>query len=168
MRRILFALAFMACSSQPAANNTTPAPEKKADAPAPEAKADPNMHGKPFEKKDVVSVSDIVKDATPFLDKNIQMEGKISAVCQKKGCWMEITDEASKQKVRIFVDKSEGAYKFTVPTDSSGKIAIAQGFLKQVELSPADAAHMAEESNQPAPTGPTKELQLIATGVMLL
>ena len=166
MRRILFALAFVACSNQ-----ATPTTDTKAAAPAtevkPEAKANANTFGKPFEKKDVVALSSVAKDAAPFLNKTIQLEGKVSAVCQNKGCWMEMTDADTKTKVRIFVDKSSSGYSFTVPKDCSGKTITAEGTLSSIEVPQAEAAHLAEEAGQPAPTGPVQELRLTATGVVI-
>jgi lipoprotein-anchoring transpeptidase ErfK/SrfK len=166
MRHILFVLAFAACSNQATTKTTTPAAETKPEA-KDEVKAASNTFGKPFDKKDVVAISAVAKDATPFLNKTIQLEGKVSAVCQNKGCWMEMTDADTKTKVRIFVDKSTSGYSFTVPKDCSGKTATVEGTLVSKEVSQEEAAHIASESNQPAPTGPVQELQLTATGVLL-
>src|SRR5687768_11492334 len=54
--------------------------------------------------------------------KVVRVEGEVSGVCTKMGCWMEIGDDAGRH-IRIVVD--DGVLVF--PSDATGKPAVAQG-----------------------------------------
>jgi hypothetical protein len=149
MRYIPFAFALflsLACAK------TEPAVAKAAE-----------VYGGAFTVEKPVSISTL-GDPAAYLGKTVQVEGEVTQVCQNKGCWMELTDAERKTKVRVLAKD----HSFSVPKGSTGRRAVALGVLSAPELPEAEAAHYAEEAGQPAPKGPTKELQLEATGVVFL
>ncbi len=93
----------------------------------------------------------------------VLVSGKIAEVCQKKGCWMMLTDEGVGARVRF------GDHDFFIPKDSGGK-ALVLGKLSAVELSEADAKHMAKDAGKdPSKVdGPQPEWELIATSVLIV
>jgi hypothetical protein len=161
MRHTIIALTLALSACAPAAQEPTQAQPNTAAPSAVSVK--PAFAGQEFQEKEPVLVESIAKDATPYLGKTIQVKGKVSAVCQKKGCWLELTDDTTKTRIRVLMKD----HSFGVPKDSSGKVVIAEGVLSAQEVSQAEAAHLAEEAGQPIPTGPVKELRLEATGVLL-
>jgi len=100
-----------------------------------------------------------------FEGKPVVVRGKISDVCQKKGCWTVITDGNVNVRVR-FRD-----YGFFLPKDSTGREAIAQGLVSAETISEKTARHFARESVGEDPAaikGPQHVVRFTATGVRLL
>ena len=50
-------------------------------------------------------------------------EGKVTAVCQNRGCWMEIGDETKRAHIKM------AGHSFFVPKTAFGHHAIVQGQL---------------------------------------
>jgi hypothetical protein len=98
---------------------------------------------------------------------NCKISGEIEAVCQKKGCWMDIKNPSG-ESVRItFKD-----YGFFMPKDASGKKAIMLGVAKVEETSVADLQEYAKDAGKSeaevkAIAAPEKELVFEASGVIL-
>jgi len=98
---------------------------------------------------------------------NCKLSGKIDAVCQKKGCWMELKN-ADGSKLRVtFKD-----YGFFMPKDASGRIAIVDGIAKVEVTSIGDLKEYAKDDGQSqaeidAIKEPLRELVFEAKGVIL-
>ncbi len=105
-----------------------------------------------------------------FVDKTVQVKGKITEVCQEMGCWMMIADKDGKA-IRIKVKDGEIVF----PKDAAGKTAIAEGKLVKIEMTKeqaiAQAKHMAEENKRPfdpaSITGPQTIYQIQGTGALI-
>jgi hypothetical protein len=98
---------------------------------------------------------------------NIKLEGEIDAVCQKKGCWMDIKTATGESMRVTFKD-----YAFFVPKDAAGKTAIMEGVAKIEETSIADLQEYAKDAGKSeaeiaAITQPKQELVFEASGVIL-
>ncbi|HOZ53022.1 MAG TPA: DUF4920 domain-containing protein [Chitinophagaceae bacterium] len=96
-----------------------------------------------------------------------KLEGKIQAVCQTKGCWMELKNNDGTSMRVTFKD-----YGFFMPKDASGKTAIVDGIAKIEETSIADLKEYAKDDKKSkeeieAITEPLKELVFEAKGVIL-
>ncbi len=73
----------------------------------------------------------------------VKLTGTIEAVCQKKGCWMNIgIGNNQSMKVR-FKD-----YAFFVPKDASGKMVYMEGVAKTDTTSVAELKHYAEDGGK--------------------
>ncbi len=71
----------------------------------------------------------------------LQFQGKVSSVCQVKGCWM-VVDLLNNEQVRItFKD-----YGFFVPTDIAGQEIVVNGLAQVSEVSEADQKHYARDA----------------------
>ena len=95
----------------------------------------------------------------------VLLHGRLSEVCQRKGCWTMLQDGDQTVRVR-FKD-----YGFFIPTEASGREAYVEGTVKVSVLSEAEARHYAEESPSGDPDaihGPQREIGFTATGVRLL
>ena len=75
--------------------------------------------------------------------KVVQVKGKVTEVCEKMGCWMQLVD--AEQGVRVKVNDGDIVF----PKSAIGKTAVAEGTLKKLELTKeqaiARAKHEAEE-----------------------
>jgi hypothetical protein len=72
--------------------------------------------------------------------KPILVRGTINDVCQRKGCWLMVTDGVEEMRV-TFKD-----YAFFVPTDSDGRNVMIEGVVTEEEISEGAAKHYASES----------------------
>ncbi|MEI6408696.1 MAG: DUF4920 domain-containing protein [Bacteroidota bacterium] len=99
-----------------------------------------------------------------------KVTGKVSGVCQKKGCWMTLTsDQPGKPDMRVtFKD-----YAFFMPKDLAGKKVVIDGYA-YVETTPvAELRHYAEDAGKSkaeveAITKPKRELAFEAKGVVIV
>lgn len=98
---------------------------------------------------------------------NIKVRGKVSAVCQKKGCWMIITDGDKEIKV-VFKD-----YSFFVPKDIAGYEVIVEGPLFYETISVEQRKHYAQDAGSSPEeiekiTEPLKIPMIEARGVIII
>ncbi|MEZ5045406.1 MAG: DUF4920 domain-containing protein [Chitinophagaceae bacterium] len=96
-----------------------------------------------------------------------KLKGEISAVCQKKGCWMELTKQDGSLVRVTFKD-----YGFFMPKDASGKTAIVEGIAKREITSVADLKEYAKDNGDSQQTidtikTPLEELVFEAKGVII-
>ena len=92
----------------------------------------------------------------------LAIEGRITQVCQKKGCWVVLAqDEAM---IRVMA-RDHG---FFLPKDASGR-AIAHGRIERRTLSAGQVEHMVEEDGADAGLRENPvEVRLVADGVELV
>ena len=104
--------------------------------------------GKPLTLKAATPIDEILASPQKFLGKTVQVKGKVSAVCQHMGCWMNLADPKTGKSVRIKVD--DGVIIF--PMSARGKIATVEGFVEKLDLTHEEAVayhkHLAEERGQ--------------------
>ncbi|MFT4566369.1 MAG: selenophosphate synthase [Saprospiraceae bacterium] len=99
---------------------------------------------------------------------DVKISGVINEVCQAKGCWMTLEDEAS--ATSAFVKFKD--YAFFVPKDAGGKKAIVQGKLYGSLTLVDELRHYAEDkgaSNEEiaAITEPEREIKMMVEGVII-
>jgi hypothetical protein len=98
-------------------------------------------------------VSKVLADPKAFIGKTIRVDGIVTAVCDKAGCWMELRDESADPKaaqtLRMKVD--DGVIVF--PVSAAGKKASAEGVFEVVsaEAAAEHAAHAAQEAKDAKP-----------------
>jgi hypothetical protein len=104
--------------------------------------------GKPLTLDKVTSIDAIVTSPASYVGKTVQVKGKVVEVCQMMGCWMNISDPATKAMIRIKVKDGEIVF----PKDAPGKTAVAEGKLVKLELTReqavAQAKHEAQENGR--------------------
>ena len=147
------------------------AAEAKTQYPADSISADGSMsyHGLRIDERGAVPAKKINKKMkkTGGLDP-VKVEGTVEAVCQMKGCWMNMK-LANGEDMRIrFKD-----YGFFVPKDASGKTAVIEGAAYYTTTSVEDLRHyaedagMSEEEAERTITEPKKSIEFEATGVII-
>ena len=81
-----------------------------------------------------------------FVGQKVRVDGVITGVCEKRGCWMQVTDPDTGQGVRIKVE--DGVIVF--PYESMGHRAAAEGTFEAVKLTPEQVAARAEAAKKAA------------------
>src|SRR3984885_10866272 len=85
--------------------------------------------GKPLTVKEAMPLATLVAHADEYAGKTVQVKGKITAVVQMMGCWMELANDTG-QHVHIKVEDGDIVF----PKDSAGKMAVAEGKFTKHEL----------------------------------
>jgi hypothetical protein len=156
------ALALGACSeaAPPAKADGARAPAV-ADA-APNARAadatagDRRTFGAPLgAQTERVALADLLRDPGRYADKTVRVEGKVSSVCQNRGCWLELGDDAGSAHVKL------RGHSFFVPKDARGKRAEVEARV----FPSVDKGHCEQEAEEQ--TGHLAKVELEATGVAL-
>ena len=128
--------------------------------------------GKPLELKEPVSIAELTAKPDTYLDKIVQVKGKVTEVCQMMGCWMALADPATNKSIRIKVEDGEIVF----PKDAPGKTAIAEGKLVKLSLTKeqaiAQAQHEAGEQGRKfdpkSVKGPAVIYQIQGRGAVLM
>jgi len=112
--------------------------------------------GKPLTLSHAVPVAEVGADPARYVGKTVQVRGKVTEVCEKMGCWMNLVDPAGKSSLRIKVNDGEIVF----PQSAIGKMAVAEGKLVELRLTReqviARARHEAEEQGRPFSPGSVK------------
>jgi hypothetical protein len=99
---------------------------------------------------------------------NIAVKGKVTDVCEKKGCWLTIQTEDNSQ---FFVKMKD--YAFFVPTALKGKNVVLEGTAERKVTSVDEQKHYAEDAKKPqaeidAITTPKEEIRFVANGIKVV
>ena len=100
----------------------------------------------------------LVSDPSKFSDKVVRTEGTVTAVCQSKGCWMQISDETGVAHVKF------AGYGFFVPREASGHHAVVEGKILPTEADQCAAKDGCREKGEKE-SGKVAKLEFEATGV---
>jgi hypothetical protein len=110
-------------------------------------------------------LADVLEDPAPFTGKPVRIEGPITAVCAKKGCWMHLGAQQPPVMVR-FQD-----YGFFVPLDASGRTTIVEGTMTMKQETVAETKHYLEDAGKHDEAAKVTEgrklFHFLATGVAI-
>ncbi|MDN5397478.1 MAG: DUF4920 domain-containing protein, partial [Chryseobacterium sp.] len=98
----------------------------------------------------------------------VAVKGKVTDVCEKKGCWLTIQTEDNSQ---FFVKMKD--YAFFVPTALKGKTVVMEGTAERKVTSIDEQKHYAEDAKKPqaeidAITSPKEEIRFVANGIKVV
>ena len=118
----------------------------------------------------MISYENLLKQMATSDSVEAKVYGKVSAVCQTKGCWMNIISDSDTTKTEMFVEFLD--YGFFMPKDIAGKEVVMKGKAYVEETSVEDLKHFAEdegltEAEIAKITEPKVELKFMASGVMI-
>ncbi len=99
---------------------------------------------------------------------NIAIKGKVTDVCDKKGCWLTIQTDDNSQ---FFVKMKD--YAFFVPTALKGKNVVLEGNAERKVISVDEQKHYAEDAKKSqseidAITQPKEEIRFLASGIKVV
>jgi Domain of unknown function (DUF4920) len=162
----LFFMAMAACSEAPAparqgaAKPAVAAPQAPAAQPATAAPAGERSFGAPPGQVDgpLLAVAEVMREPEPYLGKKVRCEGVVARVCQRAGCWLELSADGKSDGLRVPM----AGHSFFIPQDAIGQHAVVEGELSALPLKDSQRAHL--ESEGLKAIGP---LSLAATSVTL-
>ena len=158
MRRALtlvLLLSLAACDKGPKASASTsasPAPSPTsapASAPGVAAELKGQTFGAGVKLAETTPIETILAEPKKFSGKTVRVQGMVTDVCPKRGCWFEMAGTKPGQKLRFKVTDGEMVF----PPDSKGKTAVAEGVIAVKDLSLEEskeyAKYQAEEYKLP-------------------
>ncbi len=98
-------------------------------------------YGKGVSLASATPLADVAARPQDFVGKTVRVDGVVTAVCEKRGCWMQIDDPKAGKGMRLKVD--DGVIVF--PMSAMGHKASAEGVVEAIVVSEAQAAEMAKE-----------------------
>jgi hypothetical protein len=116
-------------------------------------------YGVPMPAGDTIAIAAAAADPAAHAGKPQRFSGRITEVCQKKGCWVVLEQDG--QSARVMA-KDHG---FAVPKDASGE-AIAYGVLEAEPITEEHARHLVEDDGAKAPA--ERELRIVATAIEII
>lgn len=144
-----------------------PEPLVEAPAAAPEGK----VYGAALVGEQVVTIAQVMDDPSAFEGKTVRVEGMVTDVCTKRGCWFEMAGDRPGMKMRFKVKDGDMVF----PPSAKGKRAVAEGTVSVTTMSLEDTrkfeAHMAEDAGKPfdpeSVTEPMVVIQLEGRGAVI-
>lgn len=129
-----------------------------------------NQFGEPVTADGAISYEEMLRQLNDKDSLSTKVVGEVEAVCQKKGCWMNIGDEEAGQSTMMVKFKD---YGFFVPMDIAGRRVVMEGYAYREVTPVEELKHLAEDAGKSkeeieAITEPKEELKFLATGVLLL
>jgi len=104
--------------------------------------------GRSSSTAEVVPIATFLSKAPELVGQVVRVEGIITDVCPKMGCWMNLASEPEGEAVRIKVNDGEMVF----PLEAIGGSAVAEGEVQRVEMdlehTRAHLAHEAEEKGE--------------------
>ena len=114
-------------------------------------------YGKPLPAGDTVAVSAAIDDFEAHAGRPLRFSGRITEVCQAKGCWMMLEDDGQAARVMF------GQHDFHIPGDTTGS-AVVHGVLTRKELTPEQVDHLSADSGKGIAAEPV-EYRITADGI---
>lgn len=129
-----------------------------AQAPAAPSSGSTARHfGEAITMSETTRLPDLMRNSATLSGRTIRTEGVVTAVCQARGCWMEIRDESAQVHIRMH------GHSFFIPRDAQGRQARVQATVIAANPQGHCEQEAAEQTGQPVAT-----LELDATGVDIL
>ncbi len=157
-------------SAAPAPEGATPAEAAAPPAPPTPAPLEGTVYGTGVALPEATPLSAILADIPRYDGQKVRVEGTVTEVCAKRGCWMEIAGDQAFQSLRFKVE--DGV--ITIPIEAKGRYAVAEGTVHKIELTPEDAQamreHEAEEQGKPVDSTtplPTFAVRLAGAGAVI-
>jgi len=128
-------------------------------------------YGKPLSDAAAVKLSELMAKPDAYVGKVVKVEGLVTDVCPKRGCWINVAGDKEFQTIKVKVE--DGVIVF--PLTDKGKKVVAEGTFRKMELTKEQAIerakHEAEEKGtkfDPASiTGPLTVYQIQGTGAVV-
>jgi hypothetical protein len=169
MRIALLASLTLACGT--AAEPTANPPEGEGEAAAAADPAGPTdaapdqaewkTFGEPFTVAAAVPAAAVLGDPEAHASSPVRIEGELTEVCQKMGCWAVVRDDQG-HSMRITMK----AHGFGIDMDTVGRRCDVEGELVKKAVDPARLEHLASEGSTNAPeAGKAEAWELVASSV---
>ena len=95
-----------------------------------------------------IRIGHLLSNPDAYVNKAVRVVGLVNDVCPMRGCWIEIIEKQTSERVRVKVQDNIVIF----PVEAVGQEIIAEGTLRRYEMSKDQAtrwlAHLAEEKNE--------------------
>ena len=95
-----------------------------------------------------IRIGHLLSNPGAYVNKAVRVVGLVSDVCPMRGCWIEIIEKQTSERIRVKVRDNVVIF----PAEAIGQEILAEGILRRYELSKDQAtrwlAHLAEEKNE--------------------
>ncbi len=131
-----------------------------------------SFYGEDFDTVGMISYASLLAQMGDQDSIYAKVYGKVEAVCQTKGCWMDIVpSDGQSVDQELFVQFKD--YAFFMPKDFAGKSVAVQGYAYREKTSVEDLKHYAEDEGLSqeeidAITEPEVQVKFMASGVKVL
>ena len=115
-------------------------------------------YGADMPKGKAIDIAVAAQNLKTYANKPAKFKGRITQVCQMQGCWLMIESKGTAARIKT-------NDLFFVPKDSKGEATVF-GELKQVEMKPEMAKHLAEDAGKPVSVA-SNEIQINAASVTI-
>ena len=171
---LIVVAALVACekSSSTKAEPGTAAAARPTSAVAASAPAKGQTFGAGVKLTETTSIDAILAAPKQYSGQTVRVEGMVTDVCPKRGCWFELAGAKPGQKLRFKVTDGEMVF----PMDSKGRKAVAEGVVAVTELTLEQtkerAQYEAKEYGKPYDpatiTAPALVVRIDGTGAVFL
>lgn len=91
-----------------------------------------------------VSAQQVLESPEQYDGQEVRLSGRVAQVCQRRGCWLTLTDGASSETVFVkFTCPIEGRL---IPQAAVGREVVVAGTLQKTQISEAMARHLREDA----------------------
>ena len=80
-------------------------------------------YGEKITLKEKTSISKILENPEAFVGKKVLVEGTVVDVCEKRGCWINLSSDKEFESIRIKVNDGEIVF----PMETKGQKALVEG-----------------------------------------
>ena len=127
--------------------------------------------GKKITLKEKTKISDIIANPEKFNGKKVLIEGPVTDVCKKRGCWIKLGSDKEFETMTFKVE--DGVIVF--PMEIKGKTAIAEGVVSvtttsaedQIEQGKKHAKETGEEFDPASVKWPKTVIQIKGEGAIV-
>ncbi|MDP6946515.1 MAG: DUF4920 domain-containing protein [Myxococcota bacterium] len=120
---------FVGCSEKPPSSTPEAKPAAKtAEAKPAEAGVAGTKYGAGISLPESISIAELQANVDKYEGKEVRIEGLVTGVCPKRGCWFDMAGEKAGESMRFKV--KDGVMVF--PMEANGKYAVAQGVVRKM------------------------------------
>jgi len=145
---LLLALPFALAACSAEAPGVDSASSDPAGVEASTGSGDGTAYGEPIGDAPLVALHELVSNSVAYEGKRVRVEGLVTDVCAKRGCWMNIGAEEGPDYVQFKV--TDGVMVF--PMGAKGGHAEVEGTVERIEMdldsTKSFLAHEAEEAGE--------------------
>jgi hypothetical protein len=103
-------------------------------------------------------IAAILERPADWMGKSAAVEGQVTGVCERMGCWLEIRADQDGRSLRVKVKDGEIAF----PTAAMGRRAAAEGVVEKISMSREQ--YIAYREHEAAETGAPFDRSAVAAG----
>lgn len=120
------------------------------------AEAKGKAYGDGVKRHVATPIEKMLADPAKWVGQDVRVDGIVTDVCAKAGCWLELSDEKTGKGIRFKVEDGEIVF----PMTAKGRKASAEGTFEEVIMSPEERMRHASYSKTPV-------YQIRATGAVI-